>query len=213
MKSANPRILYMGLLVAALLFFDVFSPALAATSEKSGKPAGPLTDKIAKSESPIRIVADRMEARQQEKTVVFEGHVVVQQDDMTLTASKLTVVSLADDGKGDAPAAGNKDGRNKGDNQVAENKADSAALAEKIDYIEAEGGIKVTQQDKLATSDKAIFYQKDQKVVLYGHPVVNQGKDRVEGKLITIYLQDGRSVVEGGKDTPVQAVLFPGKKE
>ena len=49
--------------------------------------------------------------------------------------------------------------------------------------------------------------------MLHGRPVVTKGQDRVEGDLITIYLKEGRSVVEGGGGAPVQAVLFPGKKE
>ena len=51
---------------------------------------------------------------------------------MTLTSNKLKVVALP-----------------------ADNKGDPEALAEKIDYIEAEGDVKVTQQDKLATSERA----------------------------------------------------------
>ena len=49
--------------------------------------------------------------------------------------------------------------------------------------------------------------------MLHGRPVVTRGQDRIEGNLITIYLQQGRSVVEGGSGAPVQAVLFPAKKE
>ncbi len=49
--------------------------------------------------------------------------------------------------------------------------------------------------------------------MLHGRPVVTKGQDRIEGNLITIYLKEGRSVVESGSGAPVQAVLFPAKKE
>jgi lipopolysaccharide export system protein LptA len=211
MRTKAPKVFCIGLVLAVFAVLHAFSPARAATGDKkTDKQIGSVTDKIAKSESPIHIVADRMVAKQQEHTVVFEGHVIVQQDDMTLTANKLTVVSLASD---NPPGNGSGDKKTSAEAD-ADNKGDGAALADKIDYIEAEGGIKVTQQDRLATSDRAVFYQKDQKVVLYGHPIVNQGKDRIEGKLITIFLQEGRSIVDGGgKDEPVKAILFPGKKE
>ncbi|MGA2228221.1 MAG: LptA/OstA family protein, partial [Syntrophobacteraceae bacterium] len=88
-----------------------------------------------------------------------------------------------------------------------------APSSKKLDYIEFQGDVKVTSKDRLATADKAIFYQKEQKITLHGRPVVTQGQDRVEGNLITIYLQQSLSVVEGGSGVPVQAVLFPEKKE
>ena len=49
--------------------------------------------------------------------------------------------------------------------------------------------------------------------MLTGNPVVTKGQDRIEGDLITIYVQQGRSVVEGRSGVPVKAVLFPEKKE
>jgi lipopolysaccharide export system protein LptA len=199
MRTTAPKVFCIGLFLATFFIFHTFLPAHAEAVEKTEKEKSPektekqkgfLTDKMSKSESPIHITADRMEAKQQERNVLFEGHVIAQQDDMTLTSNKLKVVALP-----------------------ADNKGDPEALAEKIDYIEAEGDVKVTQQDKLATSERAVFYQKEQKIILYGHPIVNQGKSKIEGSLITIYLEQGRSIVERGKDDPVKATLFPGKKE
>ena len=86
-------------------------------------------------------------------------------------------------------------------------------VAQRIDYIEFEGDVKVTQQDRLATANKAIFYQKEQKIVLHGRPVVTKGQDRVEGNLITIYLKEGRSVVEGsGRERRCRPFCFRGKR-
>ncbi|MFZ2447023.1 MAG: LptA/OstA family protein [Syntrophobacteraceae bacterium] len=185
-------IIRAGLLSAAFLAYVFFAPVGAAAAEKPEKQEKQklsLSDKISKSESPIHISADRMEARQQERTLVFEGHVLVQQDDVTLTGARLKVVALPED------------------------KKNPGAMADKIDYIEVEGDVKVTQKDRIATAQKAVFYQKGQKIVLSGRPTVSGGKDKIEGSVITIYLEQGRSVVEGGKEIPVQAVLFPGKKE
>ncbi len=188
MKRIDSTPIFAILFLAVVLSLLCFSPARAAGQNKSEQ-TPTLTEKFAKSDSPIKITADRMEARQEERSILFDGHVTVQQDDLVLTGHKLKVVALAGD------------------------KSNSSAPTDKIDYIEAEGDVKVTQKDRLATADKAVFYQKDQKIVLYGHPTVTKGQDKIEGTLITIYLQQGRSVVEGGKGTPVQAVLFPGKKE
>ncbi|NLI31788.1 MAG: hypothetical protein GX422_03240 [Deltaproteobacteria bacterium] len=86
-------------------------------------------------------------------------------------------------------------------------------MMEKIDRIEVEGNVRISQRDKLATSEKAVYYHQEQKIVLMGRPVVSQGKDKVQGRLITLYIAQGKSVVEGGEETPVQAVLHPSRKE
>ncbi|MGA2401151.1 MAG: LptA/OstA family protein [Syntrophobacteraceae bacterium] len=164
----------------------------AAGGVKADKQMPDMSEELLKSESPIHITADRMETKQDERTIVFEGHVFVQQDDLMINSNRLKLVLLSAD---KLPAS-----------------SDSTP-AQRIDYIEFEGSVKVTQKDRLATANKAVFYQKEQKIVLHGRPVVTRGQDRIEGNLITIYLQQGRSVVEGGSGAPVQAVLFPGKKE
>jgi len=176
-------------------FFLTFASCLfsyAADGSKSPKQTQDFNEKLTASQSPIHITADRMEAKQDARTIIFENHVVVRQDDLTITSRRLKVTLL------------------QGENQPAS--ADPAA-AQRIDYIEFEGDVKVTQQDRLATADKAIFYQKEQKIMLHGRPVVTKGQDRIEGNLITIYIKEGRSIVEGGSGAPVQATLFPGKKE
>jgi len=185
----------------------------AANGTNASKPPLDMNEKIATSQSPIHITADRMEANQDDNTIIFENHVVVTQDDVTVTSNRLKVTML----QGDQKAA--SAGPNPADKKVTMLKGDQKPAsaepnpADRIDYIEFEGDVKVTQQDRLATAKKAIFYQKEQKIMLHGRPVVTKGQDRVEGDLITIYLKEGRSVVEGGAGAPVQAVLFPGKKE
>lgn len=186
MKAAK---LAVGLLLVTAFVFTASCPSYAAGAKKAGKEDPLLGDQVMKSDSPIHITADRMEAKQDERTITFEGHVLVQQDDLTLTGNKLKVAALA----GEMPG--------------------NVAATDKIDYIEVEGNVKVTQKDRMATAEKAIYYQKEQKIVLHGSPVVTRGQDRIEGNLITIFLKQGKSVVESGGGTQVQAVLFPGKKE
>ena len=80
-------------LVALCLLFLVVSPICTwgqkAQPEKGAGLAGP--SKVLQSDSPLKIASDRMEANQNDKTVVFEGHVVVQQDDLTITGKRLKV--------------------------------------------------------------------------------------------------------------------------
>jgi len=197
---------------------------LSHAAEKVEKKAPDVNDQLVKSNSPIHITADRMESDQEQKIITFDGHVFVQQDDLNITSKHLKVVLLPGDKVESAPAAGAKvekvsAGAKVENAPAAGDKVENAPAAaepspsQKIDYIEFTGDVKVTSKDRLATADKAIFYQKEQKITLHGHPVVTQGQDRVQGNLITIYLKQSLSIVEGGSGDQVHAELFPEKKE
>ena len=188
--NLRPLVSFFPLVFVSLLIYCPLTHG--ANGANTSKQPLDMSEKLATSQSPIHITADRMETNQDENTITFESHVVVQQDDVTVTSNRLKVTML----QGDKTPA-----------------SVESTPAERIDYIEFEGDVKVTQQDRLATAKKAIFYQKEQKIMLHGRPVVTKGQDRVEGNLITIFLKEGRSVVEGSAAAPVQAVLFPGKKE
>ena len=77
--------------------------------------------------------------------------------------------------------------------------------------IIATGKVKVEHSDGgLATAEKAVYYQDEDKVVLTGMPVVRQENDFVEGTRITLFLKEKRSIVEGSGKEKIRAVLFPG---
>ena len=181
------RLFHLVFFLTALLCF----PHIGFSAEKVKSPVA--FDKTTmKSDSPLHIASDRMEVKQQDKTIVFEGHVVVQQDDLTITGNRIKVsaASVAKPAKGEQPS-----------------------IVDKIDRIEVEGDVKIVQREKLATADKAVYYHQEQKIVLMGRPVVSQGQDKVQGRLITLYIAEGKSVVEGGEESPVQAVLHPSRKD
>lgn len=187
-------------LFAALVFSlpILCTSAGAAQNTAPGAGVADISPKL-DNKAPIHITSDTMEANQQAGTIVFQGNVRVRQNDLTITAKRLkvTLAKAAPQGKPtlqqSSPSGSDPQGR--------------------IDYIDFQGDVTVTQQDRVATAQEAIFYQKEQKILLEGSPVVTKGKDRIEGKLITIYLKDNRCVVEGGKGAQVRAVLFPEKKE
>jgi lipopolysaccharide export system protein LptA len=68
----------------------------------------------------------------------------------------------------------------------------------------AEGNVRVSQGTRYATSEQATFDQLNRTVVLTGNPVVHSGRDQITGSKITVFLDTGRSVVEGAR-----AVIFP----
>lgn len=190
MESAEVRLAGRGWIAGLLVLVILWIPGYGHPAEKkSSKPAAARTGPL-KSDAPLNIASDRMEVNQQDRTILFEGHVVIQQEDMTITGKRM-VVYAAGGGKGKEP---------------------DSSMMEQIDRIEIEGEVRISQREKLATSDKSVYYHREQKIVLIGNPMVSQGEDKVQGRLITLYLADGRSVVEGGESSPVQAVLHPRKE-
>ena len=78
-----------------------------------------------------------------------------------------------------------------------------------IVQVIADGHVRIVQQDKVATGDKAIFFNREERVVMTGSPKVTEGDNSVEGEEITLYLNEKRSVVSGGDGGRVKAVFTP----
>ena len=69
----------------------------------------------------------------------------------------------------------------------------------KLKEIMAVGNVKVVQLDRRATGQKATFHQDENKVVLDGEAVVREGENVIRGERIIFYVDEERSVVEGGQ--------------
>ena len=83
----------------------------------------------------------------------------------------------------------------------------------KIKEIMAMGNVKIVQLDRRATSQKATFHQDEGKVILDGEAVVREGENVIRGERVTFYVDDERSVVEGGKGGRVSTSITPPPKE
>jgi len=192
MKKLGGKSRCRGIMEFVLLScFLIGTTQLGLAADKAKKADSNATQQqgLLQNDAPIHIASDRMEVDQNDKLVTFEGHVVVQQKELTITGKLMRVYILQEDTSSDS------------------NKAD------RIDRIEVEGDVKISQQDKIATADKAVYYHDQQKIVLMGNPQFSQGQDTIKGRLITLYLPEQRTVVEGGENTPVHAVLYPERKE
>lgn len=65
-----------------------------------------------------------------------------------------------------------------------------------VERIVAEGNVKITQLDKVATSREAVFENFTRRIILKGDPHLWQGKDELRGEMITVYLDEDRVFVE-----------------
>ncbi len=83
----------------------------------------------------------------------------------------------------------------------------------KIKEIVAIGNVKIVQLDRRATSQKAMFHQDENKVVLEGEAVVREGENIIRGERVIFYVDEERSVVEGSKGSRVSTTITPPPKE
>ena len=129
---------------------------------------------------PIVITSQRLIVHNQDNQAIFEGDVVLVRGTFTLTADRMVVLFVDQAAPNDS------------------NDSDVPAVAgQKIAMIQAVGHVKIEDGDQFATGRKAVFYGRDDTVVLTGRPEIVQHGYRVTGKKLTLFLKEDRSVVEG----------------
>lgn len=80
---------------------------------------------------------------------------------------------------------------------------------EQVDKIEATGSVRILQTNRVGTGGHALYENKIGKITLSVNPKVTQDKDSITGKVIVYYLDEDRSVVTGGENARVEAVIHP----
>jgi len=137
------------------------------------------------------IKSNKLEVDDNRKVVIFTGDVDAKREDFVINCKKLVVFYKSLPGSKE-PGKGKTE----------------------VDKIVATGHVKITHaQGGSATAEKAVYYQRDEKVVLTQNPVVKRGNDFVEGDRITMYLKENRSVVESSGDRKVRAIIYPKSKK
>ena len=82
-----------------------------------------------------------------------------------------------------------------------------------IKTVVATGNVKIVQLERRATSQKATFHQDENKMVLDGEAVIREGENVIRGERVIYYVDEERSVVEGGKGGRVSTTITPPKKD
>jgi lipopolysaccharide export system protein LptA len=134
---------------------------------------------LGSSREPIRVSADVLEFDYKSRVLVYRGGVEVTQGDLALRSKTLTVYF-------DERAVGR----------------------DRLKNIVAEGEVRIGKGARFATGGRAVFDQASQTVTLSEDAVLHDGENRVAGERVVVYLDEGRSVVEGGRER-VRAVLIP----
>jgi lipopolysaccharide export system protein LptA len=76
-----------------------------------------------------------------------------------------------------------------------------------IREIEALGNVIVRKEGRIALASRALYYSKEEKIVLTGDARIIENDNQLGGERITLFIRDDRSIVEGGN------VLFYQEKQ
>jgi lipopolysaccharide export system protein LptA len=148
------------------------------------------------------ITAKKMTVKNQDSQAVFEGAVVLTRGSLVVYSDRMVVMFRAQD----AQASDNSKGQEavKGTTPSKGPDAVPAVSNRSVERIEATGRVKIEKDSGSATCTKAIYYHDGDKIVLTGDPVAWDKGTRVSGKQITMFLDEDRSVVEGGSHVRIE---------
>jgi lipopolysaccharide export system protein LptA len=79
-----------------------------------------------------------------------------------------------------------------------------------IERVLASGNVKLQQGLRVASCQKAVFYNLDQKIFLTGDPKVSEGDNMVSGEEIVFDLAQNKVEVKGGAGGRGKAKIYPG---
>ncbi|HOJ52361.1 MAG TPA: lipopolysaccharide transport periplasmic protein LptA [Syntrophales bacterium] len=136
---------------------------------------------------PIHIQSNTLEALEEKKLVIFSGQAVAVRGDMVLKGDRILVYYKSTEGRKEEGG--------------------------EVDRIEVQGNVVVTQKERTAYGDQAVYEQSTQQIVMTGNAVLKEGKNVVRGDKITWIIPEKRGVVEGGGKTRVTATIYPSERE
>ncbi len=192
-------------LCSSILAIAWMGAAVAYPAEtEPSKPAS------AEGSTTTTITAEKLTVRNQENKAIFQGSVVLTKGSLVVYSDEMVILFKPSDHAGPGGKTGDQintkpkqgAGQDKG---VRSGAADTPVLSnQSISLVEATGRVRIERSDGRATSKKAIYYADEEKIVLTGDPVAWQKGTRVTGKIITMYLAEERSVVEGGSRVMIE---------
>ncbi|MBF0389050.1 MAG: lipopolysaccharide transport periplasmic protein LptA [Desulfamplus sp.] len=170
-----------------ILFVIILSITLNVTcpifASDNGKPNRVSTPQEA---AKLHITSDSMMVEKEPSMITFSGNVVATQDESVIKADSILVHLFTESEKKAIPTNSNQE----------------------IKSLTASGNVRFSSGNKTAYADKAVYTSTDQKIVLTGDsPRVTTGDSYITGKVITLFQESGKVMVEGGKERRVEALF------
>ena len=149
------------------------------------------------NDRPVDVTSDSMVYNSDKNTVVFQGSVEATRGTFKLWAETITIFLRG------------------GAKQKAE---ETAALASAmggtdLDRIVAENNVRFKNGAQHGSAQKATYFARPNTLVLEGNPTLHDGDNSISGNVIRYFVNENRSVVEGGSKRRVHAVFSGGDKK
>jgi len=122
------------------------------------------------SSAPIDFAADHIELQDKANRAILSGNVRITQAEMTLSAARVTVAYTGKVSNGSPQAS----------------------------RIDAAGGVTVTRPDQRASGSYGVYDVGRRTVIMLGGVRLTQGANTVNGSRLTINLDTGKAVIDGG---------------
>jgi lipopolysaccharide export system protein LptA len=179
-----------GARIVAALVGTLLGSVAAAEPAREPARGGALFDagSFGSRKEPIVVTADTLEYDYKTNVVVYRGDVIATQGDTKVRSDTLTV-TLAAQKDSDPPETAKKSDQ-------------------RLQEVVAVGHVRIDSGTRWATGGRAVFEQGARTLVLTENPVLHDGANEVSGDRVTVYLDENRSVVEGGRRR-VKATVFP----
>lgn len=171
------------------------SGAQVALAQGAKRGASPLIPG-GNSRAPISIDAEKLEFFDKEQKFIYSGNVVAKQGDATMRSPTMTIF-LEREATGKKP----------------EGQTGEGGMNDQIKRIEACCKVVVTSKDQVGTGERGVYDKPNNKVFLYGNPVLTQGPNVVRGGndgVLEYDLTTGRANMKGGR---VQSIFTPGSED
>jgi len=150
---------------------------------------------IKQSDDPVEITSNRMEAFNEKKLIVFSGNAIATQGNKVLKADQLRLYYKEESGK---------------KSKIGTIETESTGDLEKI---EAKGNVSLTQGERVATGDEAVYLRDSNRVVLTGNAMLKDGKNIIKGDRVIVFLNENREIVESNTQKQVKAIIYPQEKK
>ncbi|HZQ18411.1 MAG TPA: LPS export ABC transporter periplasmic protein LptC [Terriglobales bacterium] len=148
--------------------------------------------------TPVYVTANHLSYYDSQRKAHYEGAVIVQSTDMTMTCQQMDVFFASKqsvENRTSLPGALSR--------QTTAAPQISTAQAQ-LDKIIASGSVLITQPNRRATGDQLVYTAADDKFVVTGGPPVifDVEHGRTTGASLTLYRNDNRVLIEGDKGSP-----------
>ena len=144
---------------------------------------------------PVSITSDKMTVKSLEDLIIFEGNVFITKGDLKIRSDRAEVFLTQKNPDQQKPSSSLLSPEAKGDKDVSR--------------IETIGHVDVEQGTKHAKAQKGVYDKNKDQITLTGSPEAWENDYHVKGTVITFFIAENRSLVEGSTEVVIQSGAGP----